>query len=425
MSIFLTTPLKSRTSLRGNEAIWIMDEFSKAPFDKLSAPLRISGKSICGFFTISLLFGQSFVAAQEFSEKTNTVSVDLTRPVEPNTLPNISWKSPALSLTGTTTSAVVIEAVITSLHAISEVKIKVKNGTNEKEELVSVDKIEYTKKFAQQVSLFEGLNEVYITATNAKGGKISSVKSIRFDQGALQELMHVNRRDYALIFATDKYDNWKDLYNPIAGAQALAQVIVNDYGFEAEVVRNPNANEVTKKIAEYKAKAYSSQDQLFVYFAGNCFFDKLMGYGYIVGVNSTKNDQIDDTYLSLKQLRTTLNDFSCNHIFLTVDACCSDLADTRFPTAPSLAMTQKDIIGSLAIKSRKFINTGALEYTADNIPGHFSPFTSLLIESLKQTSGTKTSKTFNDVNANFKTIEFHSGGFGADNPKGEFFFFPK
>jgi Caspase domain len=376
------------------------------------------------FFLLASCLIQAAAVAQEFKGRSITVSIDLTRPVEPNTLPNVQWVSPFLDLTGSPTNEVKIETSLLSLHAISEVKVKVRCGEEMREQLVSMEKNEYAKRLVIDVVLFEGLNEVCLSVANTKGGRVSSCRSIKVEKNVLDSLMHVNRRDYALIFATDKYDEWKDLYNPIASAQALAKVLETDYGFEAEIVKNPSHGEITKKLAEYETKSYSPQDQLFVYFGGNCYFDKLMGYGYLVASNSTKGEA--GSYLAQKDLRTMLNNFKCEHILLAVDACCADLADTKMMSTPSgSTLTQTDIVAKLAMKTRKFLNPAYLEYTADNIPGHVSPFTTQLIDALKQKAGQRSPKTFSEVNSYFKDIELHSGGFGWDNAKSEFLFMPK
>ena len=46
------------------------------------------------------------------------------------------------------------------------------------------------------------------------------------------------RRDYALLFATDVYDEWEDLSNPVYDATAIEKELREKYGFETELVLN-------------------------------------------------------------------------------------------------------------------------------------------------------------------------------------------
>ncbi len=369
---------------------------------------------------------QTVLVGQEFKEKTITFSLDLTRPVEANTLPKIQWFTPTLELTGSPNAEAMVEALIDSHHAIREIKITVKSGDQSNAQNVNVADNEFSKTIALKVTLYDGNNEITLTATNNKGGKVSSFRSIKVGKDILSKLQFANRKDYALIFATDRYENWSGLNNPIAGAEALNSMLKADYGFETELIKNPSLKDIQRKLSEYESKSYSSQDQLLVYFAGHCFFDNLMGFGYVVAANSAKNDPKKSSYLAQKDLRLDLNKFKCDHIFLAMDLCCADLADTRFESGlPVNNITQAGLVDKLNIKTRKFLNGGDTEYKADNVPGNFSPFTTQLIESLKQNSEKRKPKTFSEINFYFKNLEIYSGSFGEDSPQSEFLFIPK
>src|SRR5713101_5179481 len=44
---------------------------------------------------------------------------------------------------------------------------------------------------------------------------------------------------YALLFGTDKYDNWNALANPVLDARTIGDVLKNVYGFEVQLFENP------------------------------------------------------------------------------------------------------------------------------------------------------------------------------------------
>src|SRR5436190_5357345 len=97
---------------------------------------------------------------------------------------------------------------------------------------------------------------------------------------ALCSKRKLNRKDYALIFATDKYDNWKALVNPIFDARTIANDIQKTYGFITKVVENPNQSQVLDKLHEYAEKKYGEMDQLVIFFAGHGFYDETFKEGF-------------------------------------------------------------------------------------------------------------------------------------------------
>lgn len=368
-----------------------------------------------------------FIQAQTFSERTSSFSVDLTRPIETNTLPKIKWLVPALEKTGMQEQEASLEALIDSHHSISEIVVTVSNGVQRNVQKLAIGENPYAKNVSLKVTLFPGTNSIQLSVLNSKGGKVSGYREIQMGEKALLTYIHANRKDYALIFATDKYDNWPDLQNPVAGGELLAKLLVSEYGFETEVIKNPSIRDIQRKLAEYEAKEYGIQDQLFVYFAGNCYFDQLMGLGYLVAANSQKDDKKIDTYFSQAALRNSLNNFKCPHILLAVDACCADLADPK-----AIAITgneisdQQGLIDKLNMTSRKFLVGANLEYQANNnVAGQFSDLTVALIESLKQRPAARKAKSSSSISMYFKKMDAYLGGFGKDGKESEFLFIPK
>ena len=378
-------------------------------------------------FCLLAFMGCLSIQAQTFNERTTTISVDLTRPIETNTLPKIKWLVPALEKTGIQEQEASLEALIDSHHSISEIVVTVSNGVQRNIQKLAIGENPYAKNVSLKVTLFPGTNSIQLSVLNSKGGKVSGYREIQMGENALQTFIHANRKDYALIFATDKYDNWPDLQNPVAGGELLAKLLVSEYGFETEVIKNPSIRDIQRKLAEYDAKEYGIQDQLFIYFAGNCYFDQLMGLGYLVAANSQKDDKKTGTYFSQAALRNSLNNFKCHHIFLAVDACCADLADPKATSiTPNGVLDQQGLINKLNITSRKFLVGANLEYQANNnIAGQFSELTVALIEALKQSPSARTAKSSSSISTYFKKMDAYLGGFGKDAKESEFMFIPK
>ena len=78
-------------------------------------------------------------------------------------------------------------------------------------------------------------------------------------------------KDYALIFATNVYDEWEDLANPVLDAKTIAKELENEYGFETVLVENPGLDEIYTKLKAYGELTYKPDDQLFIMITGPRF----------------------------------------------------------------------------------------------------------------------------------------------------------
>ncbi len=64
--------------------------------------------------------------------------------------------------------------------------------------------------------------------------------------------------DYALFFATNEYDDWPILKNPIPDAVEIKNEMEENYNFKTELVRNATRERIAGKLGEYSKKHYGS-----------------------------------------------------------------------------------------------------------------------------------------------------------------------
>jgi hypothetical protein len=384
--------------------------------------------------SLALLLAAGPVAvAQNFSGKTNAVTLDNARPVVATTLPQITWTTPRAESTFSTQESIVLEATIQSSVELQSVKLIVTSGGEMRERPLKVESGEFNKRIQQKLVLIDGENIVKLEVTNAKDGTVSSTRSIIVGKDALADAVDINRKDYALIIASDKYDNWDDLTNPINDARTIESILKEKYGFVTEVVENPTLEDINDKLFDYNTRKFSPQDQLFVFFAGHGYFDETLGEGYVVASNSLLNDKGKTTYLSHNILRERLDNIKCEHIFLTMDVCFGGtfdkkLAKARGTEAMDEAMDKQYLIKKLSKKTRKFLTSGSKEYVPDGAPGHHSPFATQFIKALREIGGgTGRVLSLIELNAYFLRLptEPYFGSFGGDDPQSDFVFVAK
>lgn len=378
----------------------------------------------------ALVVGWSHLQGQNFAAKTNAVTLDYTQPIVSSTLPEISWTVPRIESSVSSDESIVIDALIKSDVPLKEIKLIVKSGGETRQRMINLDGNEYTKIVQQKIILTEGENVIRFEATNAKGAQVSSTRSVLMGKDALADAVDVNRKDYALIIATDKYDNWDDLTNPINDARVIESILKEKYGFITEFVENPTLEELNDKLFDYNTKKFRPQDQLFVFFAGHGYFDETLGEGYVVASNSLLNDKGKTSYLSHNILRERLDNIRCEHIFLTMDVCFGGtfdkkLAKARGTEAMDEAIDQQYLVKKLTKRTRKFLTSGSKEYVPDGQPGHHSPFATQFIKALREIGGgTGRVLSLIELNPYFLRLptEPYFGSFGNDDAQSDFVF---
>lgn len=348
-------------------------------------------------------------------------------------LPEVQWLHPAIAHTVTEESDVVIEAEIISFHQVDELTLGV---------IDALTKVQYGQKklevpgnksfrIKEKIHLPQGRVDIVLTIKNAEGVTVSSSREILVGQNLITKAVLLDRKDYALIFATDKYDHWDDLVNPVHDAHSIATELEQRYGFETEIVENPTVEEVWEKIRQYNERKFKPQDQLFIFFAGHGHFDDTFGEGYVVARNSLANDKSKTTYISHNRLRAIVNNIPCEHIFLAMDVCFGGTFDPVLAKSRSAmafeATNEELIVRKLGSKTRKYLTSGGKEYVSDGIPGSHSPFAAKLIESFKTNGGDDRILTIAELRANLEKLKQlpRFGSFGDDESTSDFIFIHK
>lgn len=278
--------------------------------------------------------------------------------------------------------------------------------------------------------LDEGDNEIVVQAQNADG--LSQSATVQVSVKTPNQPIVRNGNDYALFFATDEYDEWTDLVNPVKDARTLAQELETNYGFNTELVIGEGRKGILKTLKEYARRSYGPNDQLLIFFAGHGRFDEFFGEGYVVCSNSEKDDEGNNSYLSHSSLRTIVNNIPCQHTFLVMDVCFGGTIDpfiaqggTRGNKGGGKEMTQTEFIErKMKFKTRKYLTSGGKEYVPDGTPGHHSPFTRKFLEGLRNYGGHDKIITLGELVLYFERLlpEPRFGEFGNNEPGSDFLF---
>lgn len=240
-------------------------------------------------------------------------------------------------------------------------------------------------------------------------------------------------KSYALLIATNQYQHWEDLANPVPDMQALAEDLKNIYDFEIDSLENPTLNQIQAKLQEYRNRRFGPMDRLLIFFAGHGAFDEDAEEGYLVARDSQSEsvDSFYNTYLGYKDIIPLLDKFEANHILLMVDACFSGTLDKRIASrqrggAPPGAQIGQYVSDKMRHRTRLFIASGGKETVDDGLAGQHSPFARGLLEGLRGYGGEDGVLHLQELMSNYVSPYAPTsltGGFESNEPGTNFFFF--
>ena len=282
-------------------------------------------------------------------------------------------------------------------------------------------------------------------------------------------------KDFALLFATDKYtgkkdegENWKDLTGAIRDAEGVAKKLREDYGFETRIFKNLQKVELTKKLFEYRKNfdgaEYAPDSQLLLFFSGHGYFhdpdptDDEEGEGYLITADtySYKEDPWLNTALKYEELREAIDGIACQHILVLLDTSFSGTFDPTFKKSQSFSFFKGSINGSqleqvtkvLEAKARWCLTAAGAEFVISGNGYLYSPFVLAFLNALDSKGGNDSLLTLEEVwekieelkdnPAYDKFIEEEKGmrerdvlrpepwrgQFGTSDPQSDFLFFP-
>ncbi len=393
------------------------------------------------FLSLALaIVGVSRLLAQNVSTKTTEFEVDLSDPKKLmySSVATINWLQPMADMNYSQDVKFKIKLDIESEKPIKDVTIFIR----ESEAAASRGQTSVKPEAGQELrftiektlTLMDGENIVEVVAENIDGQKSFSARRIHVGSVGLADASKLDRTDYALVFATDQYDNWGDLVNPVFDSKTIAEELKNTYGYKVELLENATQSEVLRKLREYAEKKYKPLDQLFIFFAGHGTYDQTFGEGFVVTKESQVNDEAKTSYLSHNRLRSIVNNVPCDHIFLAMDVCFGGTFDAALASSRGQdeELYKEQNVGEfitrkLTYKTRRFLTSGGKTYVSDGIPGKHSPFAKNFLEALRSRGGKDGVLTLPELYTFVERLKIQPrfGEFGDNAPGSDFVFVVK
>ncbi len=378
--------------------------------------------------------------AQNVSSRSQAFEIDLSDPKRAinSAIPTVSWISPIPETNYVQEAKFKVSFEVHSAAAIKGVTINIRENelASTRGSLPLEPKPEEKNKLVvdRTVTLMDGENLIEVVVENVDGLKTISTRTVRVGSVGIANASSLKRTDYALVFATDQYEHWGDLVNPVFDSRTISDELRNTYNFKVDLVENPTQAEILKKLREYAERKYQPLDQLFIFFAGHGSYDQTFGEGFVVTKESLLNDEAKTTYLSHNRLRSIINNIQCEHIFLAMDVCFGGTFDQALASArggeeevykeqnPVEFITRK-----LTYKTRRFLTSGGKTYVSDGIPGKHSPFAKNFLDALRSRGGRDGVLTLPELFTYVERLKIQPrfGEFGDNAPGSDFIFIAK
>jgi hypothetical protein len=256
------------------------------------------------------------VWAQTFTGKSNALEVQIEDPaiLEKTVKPTVRWIVPDESVQIINQQSIDLKLGISSRTPVVKVTLVINNEVIEIfENFTKADPGYLFDAWLEKTVLLRmGSNDLQLIVQNEQG----ALKHQRKIEVALSESM---RKDHALIFGIDEYDNWDNLQGPIRDGERIARVLEGG-AYNIEIVRNPTTFGLLDKLEQYVVKEFQQHDQLLIYIAGHGYIDPASGEGYLICKNSANLQDANSTYISYSAIKSIINNIPAQHIFLLMDA---------------------------------------------------------------------------------------------------------
>lgn len=224
--------------------------------------------------------------------------------------------------------------------------------------------------FSQTIAETETPSEI-----NLRGIRSKAVKNL---SGQSEDA-----RFFMLGIAIDKYNNLAALQTPVKDVEAVINVLMERYHFEAEHIRKCYNEQATRtgilsSLVNLK-KELTDNDFLLIYYAGHG--EKIDGVGYWIPVDGGESDTTG--WVLNERIKSLIGSMPARHVLLISDSCFSgDFlgrgADAGKPKMP------EDVRTAFHRRSRCALTSGGDEPVKDRSPNSdHSIFASFLLKALK------------------------------------------
>jgi hypothetical protein len=233
-------------------------------------------------------------------------------------------------------------------------------------------------KFVSSVKLAPGENEIRISAIDNDGAIAEQKITVVCESFAMAAEMLNAGNYYGLLIAVQDYDDPKisDLDHAIDDAEALYDILINDYSFDKERTKlliNPKFEEIVIELDRLN-KIVTENDNLLIFYAGHGVWSEESKVGYWLPSDARESNTAN--WFRNSTLRDYIGSIKAKHTLLIADACFSG---SIFKSRAAFGNVGLAIEKVYELHSRKAMTSGSLSEVPDK-----SVFIEYLVRRLKE-----------------------------------------
>jgi hypothetical protein len=218
-------------------------------------------------------------------------------------------------------------------------------------------------------------------------------------------------RQHALIIGNEAYDYLTDLDTASNDAQAIADILEHEYGFDVTLINDANRYKALSAINDLRLN-FKENDRLLVYYAGHGELDRVNKRGHWLPVDAEQNNPAN--WISTITITDLLNTIPAQQMIVIADSCYSGMM-TRSALGVideklSDNQRQKLLKALTGTRTRTVLTSGGVAPVLDGGAGGNSVFAGSLLEVLKKNQGAITG--FELYNAVAHLVEQRAGKIG-------------
>lgn len=165
----------------------------------------------------------------------------------------------------------------------------------------------------------------------------------------------------AIVFGNQNYRAFDDLESPVADANAISEVLRDQYGFDVTTVIDATRYETFEVLADLR-RTSSDYDNVLIYYAGHGYLDTVTKRGYWLPVDAETDNAAN--WISTSDITNLVAGLESTHALVIADSCFSG-ALTRAATVDTLESRNALLQRLSTRRSRMILTSGGLEPVLD------------------------------------------------------------
>ncbi|HEY6290934.1 MAG TPA: caspase family protein [Terriglobia bacterium] len=188
-------------------------------------------------------------------------------------------------------------------------------------------------------------------------------------------------RYYALVIGNNNYRYLPKLQTAVSDANAMAQLLHDQYGFATQVLQNATRNAILTALNEYR-RTLPENSNLLIYYAGHGHHDPDTDKAYWLPVDAQSDN--NDNWVSADDITADVKALPSLHVLIISDSCYSGALTRSVDAAINPRERSVYLAKMEKSKSRSLMSSGSDEPVADGGAAGHSVFAGALLDSLRQ-----------------------------------------